>query len=217
MAAPPDWHQRHDALFERWAERARRVYRDGAVDAESYWMASLRIAYLLKEVNVREHEDGWDLCSFLADGERGKTWNMVAYWTYGLLNGLPEWTNVPDANTGFRGEWLRRVAVLNLNKEGGGAVTDPRRLRDVVKRDADLLRDQIRMLDPHVVVCAGTGDVVARFLFDRGQVRALACGTRQVVAEGWPPTVAVPHPQARRRGAVLYGSIIDAARELRFA
>jgi uracil-DNA glycosylase len=143
---------------------------------------------------------------------------MVAYWTFGLLNKLPAWTDVPQADGEFRREWLRRVAVVNLNKAGGGASSDLRRLREIAARDADLLREQLALLDPSVVICGGTGELAARLLFGGAPMRRLESGTRLIDPEnGQPAVFAVAHPQARRRGADLYASVVDAAREVGLA
>ncbi len=210
-----DWRERHDALLTRWTERAQRVFRDGIVEEGVYWRQPQRIVYLLKEVNVTEGEDPWDLPSFLLEAKRGPTWNMIAYWTFGLLNGLPQWVDVPQANEDFRRQWLRRIAVVNLNKAGGSASCDHQRLRDIAARDADLLREQLALLDPSVVVCGGTGDLAAPFLFDGAPTRRLESGTRLIdLKNGRPLVFAVAHPQARRRGSEMYASVVDAAREL---
>jgi hypothetical protein len=215
---PQDWRAQHDALLTRWTERARRVFRDGAVEAFSYWQEPRRIVYLLKEVNVAEGEAAWDLPSFLLEAKRGATWNMIAYWTFGLLNALPRWADVPSANVDFRWEWLRRIAVVNLNKAGGGASSDHRRLREIAVRDADLLREQLSLLDPDVVVCGGTGDLAAEFLFDSAPLRRLESGANLIDSRNGRAVVfAVAHPQSRCRGAELYASVIDTARELGLA
>jgi hypothetical protein len=185
------------------------------VEEGVYWRQPQRIVYLLKEVNVTEGEDPWDLASFLLEAKRGPTWNMVAYWTFGLLNGLPRWVDVPKANEDFRRQWLRRIAVINLNKAGGGESSDRRSLREIAARDADLLREQLALLDPSVVVCGGTGDLAAPLLFEGASTRRLQSGARLIDPKnGRPAVFAVAHPQARRRGAEMYASVIDAAREL---
>lgn len=52
-----------------------------------------------------------------------RTWNTVARWTYGLSNGLSAWDALPPMAAGFRFRMLvlRRVAVVNVNKRGGGS------------------------------------------------------------------------------------------------
>lgn len=116
-----DWLQRHDALLGRWRERVQRLFRDGAVEHESYSTVSRRIVYVLKEVNVSPDEPVWELRDLLLGAQHGRTWNMVAYWTHGLLSGLSKWSDVPQATQDFRRKWLSRVAVVNINKSGGGA------------------------------------------------------------------------------------------------
>lgn len=218
MGTPDKWRERHDALLTRWSTRSRRIFRDGPVDDGSYWQQPRRIVYLLKEVNVSDGEGGWDLATFLLEAERGYTWNMIAYWTYGLLNGLPSWVDVPDADQEFRRRWLRRVAVINLNKSGGGASTHGSRLQEIAERDADLLKEQLALLDPSVIVCGGTGDLAAQFLFDNSTAQRLNCGAGVYGGNnGQPLVLAVPHPQARQRGSQLYASVIDLAREVGLA
>jgi len=185
------------------------------VDNGSYWQERRRIVYVLKEVNVTEGEGAWDLASFLLEAKRGPTWNMITYWTFGLLTGFPKWADVPQADEEFRRRWLRRIAVVNLNKSGGGASSNQRALREIAARDADLLREQLLLLDPTVVICGGTGELAAQLLFDRPMTRRLESGALLVnPKDGRPLVLGVAHPHARRRGEKMYASVVDAAREL---
>lgn len=194
-----------------------RIIRDGAVDTAAYCRSPLRIVYLLKEANAGDDRTSWDLREFLRVGGRGHTWNMVAYWSYALLNELPDWREVPGADERFRQRWLRQVAVVNLNKAGGGDHSSRSALLTVVGACANLLREQLRSLRPDVLVCGGTADLASAVLNEGGGPRWRYLSERSRYAEGTDVArwlLDVPHPQARLRGRILYGAVTLAARRL---
>jgi hypothetical protein len=111
-----------ESLFERFKSELayRRVCRDGAVDAEAFASAKVRVVFVLKEVNEADPNGELDLRGFLRSGGRGQTWNNVARWTQTILRGVA-WPECRVIDGQIRRETLRSIAVVNLNKEGGGA------------------------------------------------------------------------------------------------
>jgi len=216
----------HGRLLDRWraALASRRLYEDGAVDPATYWEQARRVVVVLREVN----DPGDSFLKLLADGAtvgvRTKTgrrtpagqalWNNVAGWAYGLLTDFPEFSVVPAMTPELRGACLRQIAVVNLNKAGGGARHVPKDLAAEARLRRDLLSEQLRLLDPHVVVCGGTAallhDVVGLGAPETvcGTRVFLAANSRRVAIDTW-------HPGAYlEKAAAHYARVMDPARAI---
>jgi hypothetical protein len=205
------------SLFSEWRARVDgRVFADGAVDPEHYIAAPSRVTFVMKEVNEADPGKEWDLCELIWENTKGRTWNNVARWARAVRGA--RWDDVADVSEEQRRLALRSVAVMNLNKEGGTATTDAGRLRKIAHSAADLLRRQISILDPHLVVCCGgqTGDLAGRLLFDfEAKSWRRVDGHRGVwvgpVVAG-RAVVCVPHPQARRSAREMFDGLVAALR-----
>jgi len=124
---------------------------------ESAWHAAKpRILFLLKQPHDRNqvleacHYDLTELFRH-PDGfrqDRKTVRNRLKTWAFDIrsLCGTP--VNAEGA--------LRQAALMNLCKLPGGAATSDRVLREVVRNQTWFLTEQIRILDPHLVVCGGT-------------------------------------------------------------
>ena len=47
-------------------------------------------------------------------------------------------------------------AIVNVKKSGGTSTSDARDIQSFVERDASLIQEQIRLIDPQIVICGGT-------------------------------------------------------------
>jgi hypothetical protein len=191
----------------------RRLFRDGPVDDAAYCSAPKRVVFVLKEVNETKPEE-WDLCQYVREEARGQTWNNVVRWVRTILWGAT-WDEVESVQPD-RGQILAPIAVVNLNKHGGGATTDPVRLKRAAEEARDLLVRQIEILDPHLVVSCGgqTGDLAGEVIFGfepkewkkveghRGVWVGPSAAGRSLIT--------VPHPQARRSAKGMHEGLVAA-------
>lgn len=214
-------------LFDEWeARHGVRLWRDGAVVATEYATQDPRILFVLKEANVSPDEQPTHLSKFLEQGGRAATWNNVARWACGILSGLPDegalgqlWQR-PDGD--FRRNWLCKIAVVNVNKIGGGGSADHVRLLDLVEKNGfgGLLARQVHLLNPQVIICGGAWvpDVLgnASPLLVAGTWNQVSGGrataSAQVGKTNGPVVVEMPHPGARMRAAELYEALRSALR-----
>lgn len=202
-------------LFRRWSEHRPQLVTDGAVDGAAYEASSLRVVLVLKDVNS-EGVGNWDLRHELRTNPMPATWCTVARWMWGIRR-LQEdlaWDVVgytPDLQQ--RIDAVRSLCVVNLKKEPGAAVSDRGAVARYAREDADLLREQLALYAPDVVICGGVGELV-REVTGAGPWRR----TRRGVAHSASPTggvlVSYYHPQARFDGPMMYYTLVDAVREL---
>ena len=146
-------------LFEEWAEKRPGLVTDGVIDEEGYLNSEVKVLYILKEVHGGKN---WDLRSFVRKAEKGKTWNNVARWQYGIehLNKDISWSSMPSINQVFRQKYLKNIAALNLKKASGGSRTASKELSLYSWSDRELLKRQISIYNSDIVVCCGTGELV---------------------------------------------------------
>lgn len=177
-------------FFAKWqANDPRHLVFDGCVDPETWRAQSVRVVFILKEVNHEGSPHLTDLRRALYEGpasrqlgrwpaagepqpapgsEPGRglldhTWNNVLRWLYGIVSGpIEPWTEFSESvNVPNTPKWLRRLCAVNINKGGGGTVAD----KDVIKRaaaqDEVRLREQLALYpEADFFVCCGTGEHV---------------------------------------------------------
>lgn len=140
-----------DTLFTEWKKEYNfdAFIRDGVVNPNHY--EDPHILYVLRDMNCQTEED---LCKELrCNGSGWKTWNNIGRWTKALLDGNEEYPY--DMSTDKRVEQLKRIAIINLKKEGGTSRTNGNELLDSVKSQHDKIYDEICICDPSIIVCCG--------------------------------------------------------------
>ena len=156
-------------LFERWKQEHKfeAFISDGIVDSGNY--DEPHILFVLRDMNCRHERD---LCEDLRnDGSGWKTWNNVGRWTRALLDGSEEYPQ--NMSTENRVAQLRRIAVMNLKKEGGVSRASGNELLEAVKKQHDLIYEEICLCDPSIIVCCGlpikgypsNADLLRRYVF----------------------------------------------------
>lgn len=143
-----------DELFVKWRTKHEfnAFIRDGIVDPEHY--DNPHILFVLRDMNCQSERD---LCADLSkDGSGWKTWNNIGRWTKALLDGCVDYPQ--DMATTKRVEQLKRIAVMNLKKEGGFNRTAGNELLEAVKTQHDLIYEEIRLCDPSIIICCGLTD-----------------------------------------------------------
>lgn len=138
-------------LFTKWNAQYNfdAFIRDGIVDTHHY--ESPHILFVLRDMNC-QHER--DLCADLRrDGSGWKTWNNIGRWTKALLDGEEEYPQ--DMSTANRVTQLKRIAVMNLKKEGGDRRAVGNKLLETVQTQHDLIYEEICLCNPSIIICCG--------------------------------------------------------------
>lgn len=124
---------------------------DGIVDYERW--AELpdgkHILVLLKETNGLQGS----LVECLRHGGNGKTWNNVVRWAKMALEGV----YLDDVPQSVFQDIIRNIAVMNLKKYAGGPRAHAKEIERVAHQDADLLRRQIELYEPDILLTGGWG------------------------------------------------------------
>ena len=146
-------------LFNKWKKTRPNLIRDGVVNEDNYLSSKLKVLYILKEVH-----GNWEMKKHLGKDENGVTWNNIARWQYGIENIDSEMTfeKIRYINRQFRHKYLKNIAVLNIKKEYGGARSKPKELRGYTEVDRELLREQINIYSPDIIICGGIGEILRK-------------------------------------------------------
>lgn len=153
---------KENELFREWIDNTSGtdfVY-DGVVNPNEWEKMPIHIVFLLKETN------GFcgDLRNFLNAGGRWMTWNNVARWTYILRQRIvkkdaPKWNLAKRVYNETRKYNLRKIAVINVKKGAGTAVTNTKELINAFRKEnKSFLFQQLNILG-HIdyIVCCGNG------------------------------------------------------------
>ena len=134
---------------------------DGVVYAERYLSAPRKVLFFLKDCNVpddRPLAEQRDLCESLrVDFEHGPLppWIVPGQWAYGIQYAERR-PSFGEANqTRERNIAGVSSAFMNPKKVGGGPICNMAAVKDFVIRHFKMLRKQLEMLDPDVVVLCG--------------------------------------------------------------
>ena len=158
-----------DDLFTEWARRdpntARLLCRDGIVREECYDTAAPKTLFVSKEPNNPQGL-GFDFRDCWAnDPVKYGFSHRLSEWAFGVQNGFPP-LSVFDSNESHKRESMQAIAFMNLKKVGGSGTADSDSIKSLVTRDEDLLRRQIEIIAPDVLIgCIGFERDVWRLLF----------------------------------------------------
>lgn len=121
---------------------------DGIVNYEQWDSLQRRslpkLLFVLKETD----EHSGPLIEPLADhGGNGKTWAGVAKWADALLFG-----KYGHANKPYRKNIISNIAAINVKKVAGGTSSDWEDIQAAIIRDRDLLKAQIELYQPDIII-----------------------------------------------------------------
>lgn len=195
----------HEALLQRWSASAERSGRDfvldGVIDPQRWAKAPRRVLLMLREPHADDGvvEDG-DVRHSLREvwgGPRSKTWWTAAYWAYALqgmeAGRLPRF---PDQGTAFAEakEALLASAVVHVKKSSGGTWSDAAELERGLAQDGELLRSQVDIIDPQVVVCGNVWSLLRPLWPQARQVYDMVwVADGRVFLDFWHPANAFPN------------------------
>jgi len=195
--------QKHQELMNRWKakdfHKGKKFIEDGIIDLSRWEATDRKILFLLKEA----YGDYGDLCSLIRDewkGPKYKVWWTASYWLYALrkLSGktIPPF---PKEKGQFDEciEYLLSSAVVNIKKSNGKTASSVEDLEKYVKEDRDLLREQIALIDPTIILCGYTFDQFKEIWPDRvmpvGGTEFIFQAGKHLVINWWHPANQYPN------------------------
>lgn len=179
-----------DELFDIWQNGEnhdiKTFVRDGIV--KFGWGSKKKILFILKEAYLKKDENGevqdckHDVRDWLSD-EKGfcellnskykNVWRRIVEWTY-CINETNETKIASFPSDLFEGEnkrvvtdLINSVAVINLKKSSGKAVSDPSELNKYSNDDREFIQKQIELISPDIIVCGFTLDFLDKNVYDK--------------------------------------------------
>ena len=210
--------EEQNRIFEALRQIDPGIIEDGVSDEAAYTSAPYRILYLLKEVNGGS---GWSLCDHLRNGgrpqEHDATWDNVARWTEGIFH-LPEelaWSELEEDCKNRRKRMLPQICAVNVKKTSGSYVSDGRKIYEEAQNNANILREQLELYAPDLLICCGTDAAFVNACFPEQRVewKTTSRGI-QYFRDHDRTVIAFSHPAARVKDCYLYYALLDAVREI---
>ena len=139
---------------------------DGIIDweNESYELFEPKILWILKEANMKGPDDLSDyLCNYIKtkDSSFRATWKFVLEITNAIIKNAQDWENeVTVGNVLLEEGLLKKIAVINIKKSGGGGRSDMSVINDFYDQDKDIIHRQIQYLAPNIIINASGVDVL---------------------------------------------------------
>ena len=181
-------------------------------------LAPCHIMYVLKEVNGGS---GWSLCDHLQSGGRGRehdpTWDNIARWTEGIFS-LPKeipWSELEKDCWARRKKMLPRICAVNVKKTSGSYVSKEKEIHTAARNSAHILRQQLDLYAPDMVICCGTDAAFVDACFPDRQIDwQMTSRGVWYFRENSMVFIAFAHPAARVKDCYLYYALMDAVREI---
>lgn len=205
-------------IFEELRQIDPGIIDDGVPDETAYLSAKYRIMYVLKEVNGGS---GWSLCKHLRNGGRQQThdatWDNIARWTEGILSlpGEISWSELAGSCENRRKRMLPQICAVNIKKTSGYYAADSRKIYSEALNNASILKKQLQLYAPDIVICCGTAGAFTDACFQDKRVdwKMTLRGVEYFKDNGMA-VVAFSHPAARVKDCYLYYALLDAVREI---
>jgi len=153
-------------LLEKWNGS---LTIDGPVSAD-YDETFPKILWILKEPHQDELARGRaiegtksliDYADVIEDKVlKGHTYRVMIKVSKGILKRVDKFSEL-DYSQKKDGQILRSTAIINLNKTGGGS-TESDDYKNLSNLKIDLVREQIKMLSPDIIICGGTYESIKK-------------------------------------------------------
>ncbi len=160
-------------------ENNRFIIYDGVMKPELYFKKQIRLAWMLKEPYDLENGTGggWSYFDMFPEGEnlykvqfnRGHktTWHPMIYISYGIHNNYQKWEDMEYIrNKNEMCDVVRYVAFINSQKlpSKGYTKTNFEDLKESINKNSDLLKNQIDLVNPNVLIFGNTIELYKNML-----------------------------------------------------
>lgn len=159
---------------------------DGVVDWEKYLRARVKILWILKEPNRTDFDSSWiyrEVQKHITDYPRWRsTYQNILRISYGVLEEIYEFAKIPrveeDASFGFDIYPIEEIAIININKSGGGSETPPGKMDMEYQRTGvkDALWKQISLINSDIIINAHqTGALISDLVEGQKLANGIGC------------------------------------------
>lgn len=156
---------------------------DGAISLEDYLNSKIKILWLLKEAYDEKDGKGgnWsyseeckneEFVKKLVFGDPYRTWQPIVQISSAILNGF-EKKNIDNEMIKI----LNKISILNIQKlpSKNGAQTNMDDVYEAFEKFSDIILRQIEVLQPHIIICGYTFDVINQKLDIENLVKSESC------------------------------------------
>ena len=149
--------------------------RDTGNTAEIWEKSPRRYLYITKELTMGQ--EGWDDIrnedglNKNSDDITGRFYQNYMYHLYGMESAISEghFVTWEELSHEYSREFFQNKAALariNCGKDYGDTSTSNKRLKELVEKNGDLLKEQIQLLDADIIVCCGSDDIILKLVYD---------------------------------------------------
>lgn len=216
--------RREDELFAEWRALSKPEHSmfiaDGVVHPDTYLGMKPKVMFLAREPHWEKRGANDDLRPYLSKGVDWHNWQVIARWTRMLTTAehVP-WTDVDDEVAKGKKEELQKIAFVNIKKQGGSSKVKWEELVTYTEACSSLVRRQIELYRPDVIVCNGTIWLLERFILPHTMREARRWTKNDVVwfpLKDWPcAVIEMPHFTARKAHKEMYERLVNAWNEIR--
>jgi len=224
--SPDELRQSEELLFSEWRATKEITHEnfvaDGVVHPETYIKTTPRLLFLAREAHWEDEGMHHDMRKYLAEGVNWRSWQVIARWTRAITTteDVP-WEDVDDEamEQNFKRDEFRKVAFVNIKKQGGSSSVNWNKLIAYTKACAHFVRRQIELYNPNVIICNGTIWLLERFILPHTIRDSRRWSDNDVV---WFPlrdrpcvVIETPHFTARKAHREMYERLVTAYEEIR--
>ena len=159
MLEKDDFIKQQDKLDVEISKIWEHPFLDGITEYDLYVKAPVKILWVLKEPNGTKGGNHREFHLNVKDYTRWQnTYGNIMIVSYGILDGDKDFNEIPpidkDECTINGSIILDEIAIINVNKSGGGSVTPWGRIEKEYNRDGvkDFLLKQIEFINPDVII-----------------------------------------------------------------
>jgi len=146
-------------LFEKWKKHyveygidQKSFTKDGIINEDEYESAPKKVLFIIRETN--DFPEG-DLRDYLSKGPRYNIFHQLAKWAWGILNGFPDFKIIEQSPEELTAT-TKKIAVINLKKHTGKEAVDFNLLNAFVFLDHELIKKEISIIAPELIICCNT-------------------------------------------------------------
>ena len=206
-----------DDLFTEWESRHlraghKRFIRDGIVN-EEWWSQEQcvpKVCFFLKEART-EREQGYNLVKDLYEKEPWRLWQRVAVWTQAIQLAFTGERSYNDDKIRMKAhEAIKQIAVVNVKKSDGLAESTEDDLWQYARDDKDLLKRELELVNPDIIVCGYTIGMLHEVLGDELELD----GTIDTMYGFWRDKLIIDyyHPACHYPNRVNYYALLSICR-----
>lgn len=196
--------ERLEKLYSNWKRPNENLVKGGVVDESYYLDSPIKTMVVLKEVNSEDYSD-WSLVDLINKFNHNNRyeylWKIVGIWSSSINHNFPPYKTATYMLESVIYDGLCQIATTNLKKTSGKGTSNYDEIVMYARRDKKLWIEEIKIIDPDIVICGGTFNIIKDIL----EFEANECdnGAQYGIYDG-RVFIEMPHPRARVNKNILY-------------